>query len=328
ATDDPAVQMADYLPADWRSALANHQGVLLSTFLTRDLARVHSNSRSDAPLSAERQAYPVVVLRAGLAALTTDYTTLAEDLASHGYVVVGFDAPHRTALVVLPGGRVVTRPPSDDPETLTGAAQDRLVARLLETWTSDIAFAVDRLEQLNASDVGLFSGRLDLAALGVVGHSLGGAAAAQFCHDDRRCRAGVDLDGALHGSVVREGLSQPFMFMLSDRGQASDPESLRIVADIQAVYDRLPPDRRLRLVIRGANHFSFSDQLLVRSQTVMRLLEMTGVLGLEPRRGLAIAAEFLHRFFDVHLTGAPAASLEGPSPEFPELQFDVGDRSR
>jgi predicted dienelactone hydrolase len=33
-------------------------------------------------------------MRAGGGGLTTDYTTLAEDLASHGYIVVGFDAPY------------------------------------------------------------------------------------------------------------------------------------------------------------------------------------------------------------------------------------------
>jgi hypothetical protein len=52
-------------------------------------------------------------MRAGLADLTTDYTTLAEDLASHGYVVVGFDAPYRSGVVVLPGGRVIGRAPQN-----------------------------------------------------------------------------------------------------------------------------------------------------------------------------------------------------------------------
>jgi len=40
--------------------------------------------------------------------------------------------------------------------------------------------------------------------------------------------------------------------VLSDHGEPSDPDSRRIVADIQSIYDRLPPDGRLRLVIRGA----------------------------------------------------------------------------
>jgi len=71
-------------------------GVPLTQFLTRDLSRVRAHSVRDAEVSLQERSYPVVLMRAGLAALTTDYTSLAEDLASHGYVVVGFDAPYRS----------------------------------------------------------------------------------------------------------------------------------------------------------------------------------------------------------------------------------------
>ncbi len=56
----------------------------------------------------------------------------------------------------------------------------------------------------------------------VVENSFGGATAAQFCHDDPRCKAGIDVDGAPFGSVGREGLHQPFMFLLSDQSHGSD----------------------------------------------------------------------------------------------------------
>src|SRR5256885_8123283 len=41
------------------------------------------------------------------------------------------------------------------------------------------------------------------------------------CHEDSRCKAGIDIDGAPHGSVVQAGLSQPFMFLLSDQDRKS-----------------------------------------------------------------------------------------------------------
>ena len=104
----PAIQSSqvaeDYLPAPWRTALESHSGALLTQFLTRDLSRVRAHSTRDAELSPQQPSYPVVLMRAGLAKQTTDYTALAEDLASHGYVVVGFDAPYRTIIVVLPDG--------------------------------------------------------------------------------------------------------------------------------------------------------------------------------------------------------------------------------
>lgn len=69
----------------------------MTKFLTRDLTLVHTHSTSDPDLSPEQRSYPVIIMRAGGGALTTHFTTLAEDLASHGYVVVGFDAPYRTS---------------------------------------------------------------------------------------------------------------------------------------------------------------------------------------------------------------------------------------
>jgi hypothetical protein len=74
----------DYLPAPWRTALERQSGALLTNFLTRDLSRVRAHSIRDAEFSPQNRSYPLVLMRAGLAALTTDYTTLAEDLASHG----------------------------------------------------------------------------------------------------------------------------------------------------------------------------------------------------------------------------------------------------
>ena len=318
-----AAPTASYLPGDWLRAMGNQRGTLIGnvmgTLMWRDLAGVHPHSVADAAVSPARRTYPVVILRPGLGALTTSFTTLAEDLASHGYVVVGFDAPYRTGLVVFPDGRVVTRRDADNPETMTGEAKIRLAERLLAAWTDDVGFVVDRVEQMNASRASRFHARLDLHALGVIGHSLGGATALQFCHDDRRCRAGIDLDGAPWGSVVREGLGQPFLLLFSDHASETDPESRRIRANVRSVYDRLPPAARRLVVLRGANHFSFSDQVLVMSPVLARLLRLAGVLRLEPRRGLAVSAEYVHRFFDVHLDGAPAALLELPSAEYPEL---------
>jgi len=312
---------AEYLPAPWRAALAQSAGKLMSQYMTRDLAAVRTHSSVDPDVSPELRAYPVVILRAGGGALTTDFTTLAEDLASHGYFVVGFDAPYRTFVVVLHDGRVVSRPPANDPENMPADEANRLINRLLLLWTSDTKFVVSQLEKLNAGEpAGKFTGRLDLQRLGMFGHSFGGAQALQFCHDDSRCKAGIDIDGAPYGTVIQEGLKQPFMFLLSDhRREMADPASAKIGADLQSIYDRLP-NGRLFVTIRGANHFSFSDQMLVKSQYVIGVMRALGVSRLESRRGLAITTDYVHSFFDVYLKDAPADSLNKPAQRYPEVQ--------
>src|SRR5438270_5803860 len=186
----------DYVPAQMRAATPRG-GSSIWTLLTRDPSKVHSHSHRDAAVSPKERSYPVVILRAGASAGVLTYSTLAEDLASHGYVVVGLDAPYRTGLVVFPDGRVMRRTPKNNPELFAGSEFDRRATKLMEAWTVDMAFVLDRLGQLNASDPsGKFTGRLDMARVGVFGHSFGGAQAAQFCHDDSRCQAGIDIDGA------------------------------------------------------------------------------------------------------------------------------------
>src|SRR6202140_309360 len=257
APRQPSQTIADYLPAPWRTALERQSGALFTQFLTRDLSRVRAHSIRDAEVSPQQRSYPVVFMRAGLAALTTDYTTLAEDLASHGYVVVGFDAPYRSFVVVFPDGRVIARAPQNNADLVSGPPQEQLANKLLQAWSADMGFALDQLERLHASDPsGRFLGRLDMQRVGVFGHSLGGATALQFCHDDSRCKAGIDVDGAPLGSVIAEGVTQPFMFLMSDhRGESDDaetPEAIRLAgANVPSIYDRLPTDRRLWITIRG-----------------------------------------------------------------------------
>jgi dienelactone hydrolase len=297
-------------------------GVLLARFLTRDLSRVRAHSIRGAELSPRQRSYPVVLLRAGLAALVTGYTTLAEDLASHGYVVVGFDAPYRSFVVVLPDGRVIARAPGNNAELVSGSEQEQLGNKLVQAWSADMSFALDRLARLNTSDPsGRFLGRLEMQRVGVFGHSLGGATALQFCHDDSRCKAGIDVDGAPLGSVVAEGVTQPFLFLLSDHTSEPDAETRPVKANIRSIYDRLPVDRRSEIVIRGANHFGFSDDgALLKSHLVLGTLRMLGILGIDGRRQLAVTAYCVHSFFDAYLKEPGVSRLDISSRLYPEIQ--------
>jgi dienelactone hydrolase len=315
--------MDDYVPAQMQAAAGPARGPM--SFVTRDVSKVHGHSIRDAEVSPQQRSYPVVIIRAGASGGVVGYSTLAEDLASHGYVVVGFDAPYRTGVVVFPDGRVIRRTPENNPEICAEKEQSQqagCVNKLLTAWTADIAFVLDQLERLNNSDApGKFTGRLDMTRVGVFGHSFGGATAAQFCHDDSRCKAGIDVDGQPFGSVVQTGLHQPFMFLLSDHGNSSDPVSRQIEANIQSIYDRLPPNGRVRIAIRGANHFLFSDDgALLKSHIVLRTLRRLGIVGIEGRRQLAVTTYCVHSFFDAYLKGASVSRLEISSPLYPEIQ--------
>src|ERR1022692_582627 len=314
------VQNAEYQPAPLRAALTSYEGALMSKFLTRDESLVRAHSGLDADMSPAQRTYPVVFMKSGIGALATDYTTLAEDLASHGFVVVGSDSPYSTVVVVFADGRIAKRTPvGNPPEDLDEAARKRVASELVKVWSADTRFELDQLERLNSADAsGKFSGRLDLGSVGVFGHSFGGATAAQFCHDDARCKAGIDMDGQPFGNVIQESLAQPFLYLMSDHSNEKGEDSRQILANIKSICDSDKAGCQVATV-RGARHFNFSDQSLLKDRYLGRLAGMLGPVG--ERRGLAIAAACVNAFFEIHLKNTPANRLRHLSTEYPEIRF-------
>jgi predicted dienelactone hydrolase len=317
-------QTAEYIPPYWRSALESHQGFVMSRLLSRDLSRVKTHSWSDTAVSQQEAMYPVIVLRAGGGALSSDYTSIAEDLASHGYVVVSIDAPYRTVVTAFPDGRVALRNTQSDFDSMPYAVAEKAATQAMGVWVEDVKFVLQRLKELNLNDPsGRFIGRLDLQRVGIVGHSLGGATAAQFCHDDPRCKAGIDIDGIPFGTVVQESLHQPFFFILSDHRKELRPEAPIVAGKMESIYRKLPADTRWQVMIDGANHFSFSDQMFTKSPVMMLALQTIGVTGtLEKRRGIEIADSCVRTFFDVYLKGALTGQLRNLASQYPEVHAD------
>jgi len=312
----------DYAPASMLAAAG--RPTFPFSFLYRDRSKVHPHSIRNANLPPG-ESFPVVILT-GPAGPGISYTALAEDLASHGYVVVGVDAPYRSDIVVFPDGRVIRRTEQNDLEAYPDQELPRVAPKLLTAWVSDISFALDRLTMLNASDPsGKFTGHLDLTRVGIFGHSFGGAQATQFCHDDSRCRAAIDIDGALFGNVIREGVPKPFMFLISMTGTGlpSDPETHQVAADFKSFYNRLPQRTRWGVFVRGANHFLYSDNGVLASRLVLGALRLFRLVRIDGRRQIAVTAYCVHTFFDSYLREA-ASPPTFASPLYPELDVSTG----
>jgi dienelactone hydrolase len=337
----------DYVPApvrlnsrDWlnsrdRLNSRDQQAARSAGFLdlaSRDLSKVREHSLRDIAVSPREPSYPVVIMRGGASASVHGYSTLAEDLASHGYVVVGLDAAYRTGEVVFPDGRVIERGTENDLDLVDGAAATALANELVTAWSADMSFALDQLARLNASDSsGRFQGRLDLDHVGAFGHSLGGAEVLQFCHDDFRCKAGVNIDGAPWGSVIHDGVAQalpfqqPLLFLMSDHKLdtlvASAAELEEINANLRTLFARLSGDRTIKLMIPGSNHYMFSDDVVLRSHLVLWMLRRLHILGIDGTRQVAITEYCLHAFFDAYLKGPGRERPAILSPQYPELRI-------
>ncbi len=311
----------NYLPTDWRKAVAQKQGFLLSNFITTDLTKVYTHSIANSKLSPEQAQYPIVIMKSGIGALAIDYTTIAEDLASHGYIVVGSDSPYSTFVVVFSDGRVITRNWQGNPgDADPSEERTHLLNHLVTIWSEDTHFILNKLEQLNINDSSnQFYHRLNLNKVGIFGHSFGGATALQFCRDDQRCKAGVDIDGQPFGSLIQTCVNIPFMFLLADHSQESDSLSNRIKSNIDTIYNRLPTSR-VWIYLRGARHFNFTDDALLKERFVSRLFGALGSIG--ERRGLQVEASCLRTFFNVYLKGVTTTKIKDLSRKYPEVIFE------
>jgi pimeloyl-ACP methyl ester carboxylesterase len=207
-------------------------------------------------------------------------------------------------------------------DIVSGSAEEQLANKLVQAWSGDMSFALDQLEQLNTSDPsGRFIGRLDMQKVGAFGHSLGGAEALQFCHDDSRCKAVIDVDGIPFGSVVREGITHPALFLMSDHtGEAVGSEDAQIAANFGNTFARLPRDRWSEIMIRGSDHYMFSDDAVLRSPPVMRMLRLLGVVHIDGRRQIAVTAHCISAFFDTYLKSPGITQLNISSALYPEIQ--------
>ncbi|MGN6130920.1 MAG: hypothetical protein ACTHOK_11330 [Nocardioidaceae bacterium] len=91
-----------------------------------------------------------MVLLPGLGFAAPQYTSLAVDLASHGYLVVGVTPTDSADLTVL-DGQPVHASDLGNPSGFTGGrspAANRTGARVLRVWADDARFAARRMRVL------------------------------------------------------------------------------------------------------------------------------------------------------------------------------------
>ena len=150
-----------------------------------------------------------------------------------------------------------------------------------------------------------------LARFGLLGHSQGGAAAAELCRVDERCAAAVDLDGRLSNSVATEGLKRPLLMMLSE---PSFVDTGAEMTGYERVLATAPGSELLR--VNGMRRLNFTDWPFL-FHPLLRLSPLLGSLSAE--RSATITRAYVSAFFDRYLKNENPPLLEGPSPNYREV---------
>jgi predicted dienelactone hydrolase len=282
------------------------------------LSRVETNAVSDARPAGRQHGLPLVVLSPGFTNSRSTLTALAEDLASHGYVVAGIDHTYESYATAFPDGRVTTCLAREAPR------RDRK-EEVAAGRAADVCFVLDELTGAHPAWPG--AGLIDPSRIAMAGHSAGGAAAIAAMLADSRIRAGIDMDGSTAVPIPDEGLARPFLFLgkqsnyTPGSGAAVTPgtRDWKLLRGAVIAWERdweLLTGWKRWLVVAGAVHASFTDLALLADQTGID----TGA-GLSGARSLDITRAYVRAFFDQHLRGRPQALLDQPSPRYPEVTF-------
>jgi len=281
------------------------------------LSTVRTNAVSDARPAGRPRSLPLVVLSPGFTNSRSTLTALAEDLASHGYVVAGIDHTYESHATAFPDGRVTTCLAREAPR------RDRK-EEVAAGRAADVCFVLDELTGAHPAWPG--AGLIDPSRMAMAGHSAGGAAAIAAMLADSRIRAGIDMDGATAAPIPDEGLARPFLFLGKQSnytpgsgGAVTTLRDWKLLRGAVITWERdweLLTGWKRWLVVAGAVHASFTDLALLADQAGID----TGA-GLSGARSLDITRAYVRAFFDQHLRGRPQALLDQPSPRYPEVTF-------
>ncbi|MEV7443280.1 alpha/beta hydrolase [Streptomyces sp. NPDC091204] len=297
---------APYLAVSEAKALLTDRGELGRYVTPEQVAATRTHSRADALPRPSVHRYPLIVLSPGFTMPRASLTTLAEELASRGYVVAAVDHAYESDGTLFPGGRLLS---------CTACEQvfpDHSLHRVSDGRAKDVAFVLDRLT--GPRPAWRYSRLIDSRHIGMAGHSIGGAAASATMAADPRVDAGVNMDGTFFTPIPEGGLGgRPFLML------AGDPALLPPDFPDTSWEDNWPrlDGWKRWLTVTGAGHPAFTDWPVLGDQAGYPHPETP----LSGTRSQQITRAYVGDFFDLHLRGTPTPRLNGPTAADPEVVF-------
>lgn len=154
------------------------------------LRSIKINSFNNIPISEKRKLYPVIIFSPGLGMDRDCIIYNIEKLVTEGYIVFTLGHLYEADFIILPDGRIVEKA-----KQIAVSSFDEK-QKLIDIRKEDILFFLDELNILNHEEE-VINGKLDLSKIGIMGHSLGGAAVFNAALEDTRIKAVIMLDGSL-----------------------------------------------------------------------------------------------------------------------------------
>ncbi|EAQ85505.1 hypothetical protein CHGG_09519 [Chaetomium globosum CBS 148.51] len=253
-------------------------------------------------ITEKKPRFPLILFSPGLGESRLLYSATAKSIAAQGYIVATIDHPYDAEVVEFPYGAMVRR------NWTQGMEQ-----QLTEIRAADISFTLSQLSHLptyHHSSQPLSTAHIDPTRVIAMGHSVGGAAAAQVLQQDRRIRGAINLDGRLFSPVLEPSSSRrragkhivngrPLLLLGRDKHANEDPTWNQFWRSM--LQHGKPRQLAAMLGVAGTTHASFTDlpvligALGLSEEDQSRVEGMLGVVG--GARMQRILAELSSSFF-------------------------------
>lgn len=295
---------APWMPADWaRLEEAGILGMRLkasSDPSAKDIPKVLDSvvvhAREELPLAASPKRFPVLVFSCGSLMFPSEYSSVVEDLASRGFVVIGNVPTGYVKAVSFPGGNVTHSFKKPN----------------FPAWTGDLTHELDQLAVWNTTQGHRFFDRLDLDRIGAFGHSGGANAISTIAAGDKRLKAIVLIDPG----IVRpeDGPAIPTLLLKSEDVDIKRrfPDVAREKARTRNEYlRRAKPGLQITLV--GAVHLSFTDM------AVLKAFAFSG----DGKAFIDTTRAVIGGFFGQYLLGEHSELIEKGSVKYPLAKIET-----
>ena len=281
---DASGEPAPYLPqrdhaAELTDALADQYGLPAIVFDSLERAKGQALWRGH---PAEGR-FPVVIASPGLGSTRWFFTSWAQEIASHGVVVIALDHPYDAAATELADGTVAF----SELQATGDDARDQAIADAgARIRAADIRAVIDRME--TETDKASVVRSADLAHIIAAGHSMGGAAAIEAARLDSRITGVIDIDG-MPRSPEGTVLTVPLVVVVAGDADANPGYDA-------AVDELLAGGDAARVTFDGITHFSLIDVALM-------IAPVPGITGARGPSGPSLVAESTLVLIDAATTG-------------------------
>lgn len=285
-----------------------------------------THSFPELPVSSEDEKFPVLVFSPGYYfGMAELYSCFMENLASQGYIVCSVSHPYEQPYILWKDGeemflrkkkaqlaylellisrKLQFRKKSswENVVIITRNFLKRLrqFDKSLKLWVKDTEFVIDYLEKAakgnKKSD--LFR-KMDIESMGAFGMSFGGAVSGQLCVDDKRIKAGINMDCFQFGDIIKKPLKVPFMLIESNYRPDWNLGNKVIYAEGKSDF--------YQLSLLNARHFVFTDVAVVPRLTAKARREFIGTV--DGHESIKMVNDYILSFFDKHLRGKPSERL-------------------